>query len=409
MTFVLPPAFGTYLLASRSVTLPAPWPATEPPAALFDGDAQTEQEATLTGVPPDVPAGPFIALFRQRFPGVLRMSVIRLAACGDMATDTYQLVLRRSASIPHVIPLQIGGQTFMARLWRKPLVPPPTPATPAPPAPPAPPAGPAPGPEGGAPAPAAPDHAEPTPTGSAPAAPDSSGSSAGSGGSCSSGDSSGSPPCCDAAGTAPSHSAPPQVTAATGAPPRALGRSRSALQLRSHSSSPPPARTRSLSPAGRARLAGRSEAAAREDEAAYGWQRELWQEHQRRHGLAQEPAQTPPAPSISSAAGSPAGQHHAPSSPSSGWVSCGDTGGSTLAAGSCSQPSSASPPSQPPGSAADGADTADSSAHSIPPPADAPAQRSKGKRHASDQPECPSARMQRIQADAPDGVMQDAQ
>jgi hypothetical protein len=163
VTFTLPVSLAAAVLAAPAVALPAPWPDGAPPAQL--SAPPSVQPAFLTGVPPHIPAAPFIAALCAAFPGVQSASRDTLP-CG-VASERYTLVLSctpAGGAVPHRIPFEVRGQRFTGRLWRQPLFPPPAPAPPPAAAPAA-----APGPS---PAAAAPDPSQPPgPTPVAAAAP----------------------------------------------------------------------------------------------------------------------------------------------------------------------------------------------------------------------------------------------
>ena len=125
-----------------------------------------------------------------------------------------------------------------------------------------------------------------------------------------------------------------------------------------------------------------------------------------------DPEHEPPAPGASSAAGCPPGEPHSYGSPGTDWVpdSSSDRvasgGGLAAAAEQPSQDSVAAPTATGPHPTTAGP-TAAEPAPTADPAAPAP-ERGKGKRQAAAQPERRSSRLQRVQADAPDGQMQDA-
>ncbi|KAL4419391.1 hypothetical protein ABPG77_002918 [Micractinium sp. CCAP 211/92] len=109
----------------RTLALPAPWPAPSPHATLFRGDAATQQEARLSGVPTALPEAAVESALRSQFPAILsaRRGTIACGGGHSMAFQPYTLMLDRrrdlAKPVPRVLPLRVGGEVVaQAVLYR---------------------------------------------------------------------------------------------------------------------------------------------------------------------------------------------------------------------------------------------------------------------------------------------------
>ena len=451
VAFTLPPSTGSLLLSHGRVALPDPWPASEPPALLTDSKPPAEQQATLTGVPAEVPAAPFVALFRQTYSGVLSMSPVTVRGhTSEARSDTYQLVLRPGAPIPGRIPLKMpDGSTQTATLRRLPLVPLPRPKAPPPAVPSAPaavaagaPAAAAAGDAQAAGAPAAAAAPPPQPAGS-----EGTGSTA--------------PTQPVAAGTAATPPVPALVLP-WGERTHRQGRSTSvprrpvpsnSLRMRFYNSVAP--RVRSASPQGRGRAVPLAAKEQRAIGAGLNAERAIFAEHARRRSPYAEEYEEQTAACASSAAGrSPCSTPSSSSPQTDMYGDSSSLGAASCSAGTPTADSEAEAGAQPsiPSTAAAAAPVAAeqvaaeqaaaapaaagqaAAAAAVEPAAAEPVaaaaaqaaaaepgfaaqasaamlasgQRSKGKRQASNQPEQRPASARRVAGDAPDGQMPDA-